>query len=523
MNAADLNSYLKGRGWWWIFAAFCTWTLRGVFPLVSYESDALSICTDCERAFREGWTVLGGYGYGYWMQPLVYILGCAARHCGLPAQEFYCLFSALSALGFVLLSVIFIHRLSGLSRALAILALWLIPESYALAMYPNSTAPAMLCVTAGMLCALHRRSVACALLLCVAVLLRLDVVLVYPVLPLLLMHAGMAPRRAWTATLMTALSVIAVIWPVYSLLGASAGTTFHTYMHWTAILDTPRRMLALIGFYGLLGMPLLLGGLIIMWRRARSLFRIVLVTLVCVHIPEAPFGNAAKHFAPLLPFVGLAAAFALAAIDRHSRRPWAVAAICAICAVQIFGLSLNPDFGSAYRRYRDPDALTGINLVPASGRCPAGLRLGLGEEFNTADEAVTLGGYALYPVHIHRIKQDILRRMTGYRRVRASLPESYDIGLYSFEEESRLRLEIALDGRAANTRRINLRVPHDRDSVAALDEIADSLHAAGHPLLLPDTEPLSAKYAWTLRALRYRGTIREIRPHIYLYDPHDPE
>lgn len=53
-----------------MFCLTVVWILPGIFPLVSYEGDAMSICYGCEFTADNGWQTLGWEGYGFWMQPL---------------------------------------------------------------------------------------------------------------------------------------------------------------------------------------------------------------------------------------------------------------------------------------------------------------------------------------------------------------------------------------------------------------------------------------------------------------------
>ncbi len=76
---------------------YVLWQIPGIFPLCSFESDALSISAGCEYTYINGWGTIGTVGYGYWMQPLTYMLIVAIKHI-LPQFDCETIYAGISAL-----------------------------------------------------------------------------------------------------------------------------------------------------------------------------------------------------------------------------------------------------------------------------------------------------------------------------------------------------------------------------------------------------------------------------------------
>lgn len=203
---------------------YVLWQIPGIFPLCSFESDALSISAGCEYTYINGWGTIGTVGYGYWMQPLTYMLIVAIKHI-LPqfdCETIYAGISALCALSLQLVLIVFASRMLRPERKwLLPVALWLIPESYALATYPNSTSIAGLCFVAAMVFVAFRHRIPALILLVVAPMFRLDVVMIYPTLPFVLVLSGYTWRNALIAAAVCAAAVVAAIMVFYPLSGAS--------------------------------------------------------------------------------------------------------------------------------------------------------------------------------------------------------------------------------------------------------------------------------------------------------------
>ena len=82
------------------------------------------------------------------------------------------------------------------NRATILIAAMLLPEMYAIAMYPNSAIPAAACFIWALVSIIRNKHWAAILLMCIAPLFRLDVVIAYPAIFPLLIFVGRSGRRA---------------------------------------------------------------------------------------------------------------------------------------------------------------------------------------------------------------------------------------------------------------------------------------------------------------------------------------
>ena len=196
-----------------LLTLFILWMCVGIFPLRCYETDGQEIILGCDIMYREGWSLPPVYSYAYRMQPLTTILVVALKHL-MPfftCEQIYCFLTALAALLFLFGSISFVRHITKASKSLILLAAMLLPEIYAIAMYPNTAIPAAACFIWAMVLIVRQRLWLASVLLIVSVLFRLDILAVFPaVLPLLLFE-GNPLKRALGLSLGYGVFVMALV------------------------------------------------------------------------------------------------------------------------------------------------------------------------------------------------------------------------------------------------------------------------------------------------------------------------
>lgn len=123
-----------------VLVLFFIWICIGIFPLTCYESDSMHVIAGCNIMYNQGLTFPPVYSYLYEMQPLVTytVVGFKYIFPFLTCEQIYCLLSAICGALFIVESVNFVYRITFFRKIFILLSLFLIPESFAISMYPNS-------------------------------------------------------------------------------------------------------------------------------------------------------------------------------------------------------------------------------------------------------------------------------------------------------------------------------------------------------------------------------------------------
>ena len=184
--------YVARHGYLIVLALFALWMCLGIFPLVCYEADSMEVIYGCDLLNSQGWSLPPIHSYEYRMQPLIYITVVAIKKCvpALTCEQIYCLVTAISSFIFLIGSVEFVRYITRRGRLKILIAAILLPEMYAIAMYPNSAIPAAACFIWAFICLIQRNYLVAAFLMCLAPLFRVDVVTVYPAIFPLFIHQG---------------------------------------------------------------------------------------------------------------------------------------------------------------------------------------------------------------------------------------------------------------------------------------------------------------------------------------------
>lgn len=393
-----------------LLTLFVLWTCIGVFPLQCYEPDGLEITLGCDILYREGWTLPPVYSYEYRMQPLTTILVVCLKYVlpFLSCEQIYSIMTALFSLAFLLGCISFARYVTQESKTVILIAAMLLPEMYAIAMYANTAIPsAALLIWAYMLICRERywQSV---LLLVVALLFRLDAIIVYPVVLPLFYFSGKTFKQSIILSAVFAVAVVAISLPLFWLIGADALSTFNGYDRWSNIITFEQTFMAIFGFYSLIYFILLPIGLYVIGsrKRWRELFLIVF-PLLSVHLFYAEMGNASKHFLYCAPFAIMAGARALAWLSEVLRSRPVLKWAAIVATVLYLTVSVRPNRADCPWIYNSEFYSVGVP-VPFGTLHVAGkhmdVGLGAGRQLLTGDEYMLGSGHLFYSWYIHSIK-----------------------------------------------------------------------------------------------------------------------
>lgn len=395
-----------------LFVITVVWMSAGIFPLICYEGDSLYNAGGINQLFVEDNVRADDILYGLWMQPLTIYLLWGIKHL-MPAvdtETIYCVISSAASIALFYATVLFMARLTRLSKSLCLVALWLLPESYALAMYPNSTSLTMLIIVLALLAITHHHSGLSITLLCIAPLLRLDTISIYPVVLPLWYHTTHNLKESLVKTAVTATAVTLAIFIGYNLTDGNVSYTLQELDRWSDIISLSGHLLTIVSAYSLIGIILALTGVIVMAREHDyTILLTIVLPVLSLHVSNMQFGNAAKHYAPCLPFVAIAVAFSLRKILswRHSHKPLFYSAVTMIAASLVVSIDIvraNP--AEAFIR-RNIVKFPTVNIlnIPTGGKYNIEVGLGAGMGLYTADEFALISGNLTYPLFIHRVKE----------------------------------------------------------------------------------------------------------------------
>lgn len=527
-----------------LFTLIVAWMMPGIFPLISYEGDANSISAACEMWVADPSTDLNTAGYGYFMQPITFftIIGLKLLLPFAGCEQIYSVLTALCTIALLFLASKFINKLSGIGMTTALIALWLMPESYALAMYPNSEAPVLLITFGAFYLMLKRKYIIALVMLCVAPLVRFDVLLIYPaVLPIAFITTDRNWRKSLLITSGYAVAVAAVTWVGYELLDASILETYLTYQYWGENLITSDISIrAITGCYSTLGILLIVSGLILMLiRKQWVLIAVVIVPMACLHFFHRDFGNVCKHFSPCVFFAAICIGELLKWLQnrRHTNR-----LIFYGCSTTIIlfvaGFSyMQPASDKPLREFRDTlPRIAEIKIKIKGVEWYTGI--GAGPMRYTPDEFILLSGNLFYPLAIHTIKADINQRVIGAINTITTRKEPVVIAAASWETFSGINLWlsrnkhhdiVALNRHGVKFDDLNsiYWLANEDISVEAqvpLKNITDALDTLkqtypGHTIYIANTTaPLHIQTS-ALRHLAGLGLLTEVTPGTFLVNP----
>lgn len=393
-----------------LLTCFCIWMGIGVFPLLTYESDAMHIIAGANLLCEHGFTLPPEYCYRYDMQPLSVIM-IAALHKIIPlltCEQWYCLLTAIAAYFVIFQSIIFVRRITGCTNMVAMLALAFFPESYAIAMYPNTSILALAVTLPAMNLLLKGRTVFPLFLMCVAPLMREEIIAIYPVILFLFLFRKDSWKRSLLLSILFAIAVIVVDLSIYWILNALPAGTMDTYQYIQSRL-VEKVKYTIYTFYTIINLILIpLGILVCAQKRQWLLLAIAIFPMCLMHYIYRYYAGATKHWLYLLPFVMVLAVYGWQTVITACKKYRSVAITLLILLILYLTVSVKIDVKD-YPWYDHPESVANcqpcmtLKTFDVAGH-QLKLGLGAGQLIPTTDEYMLLTGGIVYPFYIHNYK-----------------------------------------------------------------------------------------------------------------------
>ena len=411
-SLSSIGRFINRYSYLLLFILFALWICIGVFPLVCYEGDSMEVIFGCEILHQKGWILPPIQEYEYRMQPLTYIVVVAIRNI-LPifsCEQIYCFITMVSSFAFLIGCVEFARHITHENRVKVLIAAMLLPEMYAIAMYPNSAILSAACFIWAFFCICRRKYAIAAILMCIAPLFRVDVVIVYPALFPMFFNEGKSLGKSIIYSGIYAIIVIIVVLFFYWLLHARVLTSIFGYGHWNNTISTPQVLMAIFGYYSLSYIILIPLGIFAIIRRKgwKELF-LVLLPIIILHYVFRSMGCAAKHYLYLSPFVIIVGIRALSWIITLVREKSILKWISIAFVIMFYTISIR--IVPSSRPWFGKNILYNAALIKPiysaeipSTKITAGI--GAGQYAPTLDEIMLASGQLFYPLYIHIVKKE---------------------------------------------------------------------------------------------------------------------
>lgn len=419
-----------------LLGLFFIWMFAALLPFeVTFEGDALRIIAGSSIMYNHGWAVPPELSYQYGMQPAIIYLIVGVKHLMpfLSCNTIYSVLAAMAALVAIPLAVSFVHRLTGMGKTLVLFALILLPETYAVSTYPNSSSFSYALALWAFLLILREAPLwKPILIMCVATIFRIDIIIIYPVIFLLFIHRGESVKRSFFLSAVAAIVIVAFMLAAFTLLQANP---FKTLAVAQAMNDNRHLLqmglIAIFSYYTIVNFILVPIGIIHMaGKKKYILLLIALLPMVLIHYFYRLNGGAAKHYLYLLPFVAILTCHALHFLMTLGKRYKTLGYALVTALVLYYIVSLRFDFpDKPWRNAEDSVSKSGPNLkLFTDTQSPYHWQLGIGTSlgFFTEDELMVFSGHLFYPFYIHHVKS---RQQDHIHQVKAFLdknaPERY--------------------------------------------------------------------------------------------------
>ena len=393
-----------------LLGCFCLWMSIGIFPLVSYESDAMHIIAGANLLCENGFSLPPVYCYRYDMQSLSVIM-IAGMHKLIPlltCEQWYCLLTAIAAYIVIFLSIRFVRKLTGCSNMIALQTLVFFPESYAIAMYPNTSIFALAFFLLAMNLILEGRNLLPLMLMCIAPLMREEIIAVYPVILFLFLWRKDSFKRSILLSVVYAIAVVGICLSIYWMLNAMPTGTMDTYQYIQPRL-VEKVKYTIYTFYTIVNFIMIPIGLWICARKKQwLLLAIALVPMALVHYIYRYYAGATKHWLYLLPFVMVLAVHGWQLVMDLCKR-YRVVGITVILLFAVYlTISVKIDVKD-YPWYDNPQSVANcqpsitLDTIHVANH-QVRIGLGAGQLIPTTDEYMLLTGGIVYPFYIHNYK-----------------------------------------------------------------------------------------------------------------------
>ncbi len=400
--------------YYWLLGVFVLWTLAGLFPFeLTFEGDSLRIIAGCSVMYNQGWAVPPEVSYQYGMQPAIIYLIVSVKHLlpFLSCNTIYSLLSAIAALAAIPLAVAFVHRVTGMSKTLILFALILLPETYALSTYPNSSSFSYALALWAFLLIMREAPFWQPLaIMCIATVFRIDIIIIYPVIFLLFLHRGTSLKKSIVLSVVAAFVVVVFMLAAYTLLQANP---FKTLQAAKTMNDNGKLLqmglIAIFSYYTIVNFILVPIGIVSVARKKQFIMLLIaLLPMVLIHYFYRLNGGAAKHYLYLLPFIAILTCHAIHYLTALGKRHKVLGYAMVVALVAYYVVSLRFDFpDKPWRNTEDCVSKLGPNLsLYKDASSPRHWQLGIGTSlgFFTEDELMVYSGHLFYPFYIHKVK-----------------------------------------------------------------------------------------------------------------------
>ncbi len=395
----------------WLFGCFalCVWMLFGCFPLINIEGDSALYAAGCERMYQIGMSFPPDYIYVWDMQPLIGVVIVLLRYVlPLTCEQIYCLLTVIASYAFLFLVSKFIERLTEVKWYKAFCLLFLLPESYSIAFYPNTAIFAVLAAFGAFYILMDRPfHIGGLLLLGIAPLFRVDVLMIYPIVLFLFWRKYSLKRVVIYSTLCAVVTLAILVFGCW-LLGANPMNTFYGMGYVGAenaktINGVESFVRIHLAFYTVLSMLMIVVGLVTVIKdKDWKSLGLVLFPIVITYFLYFPFrGSATKHLLYMLPSCAVCVVFAFSVIVKWVNRHQIIGIILLLlCALQyVISISIVPTkqpwFGKEYASQFASPVASIYSTNVGGNRVNVGF--GVGQVIPTADEMMFATGHVFAP------------------------------------------------------------------------------------------------------------------------------
>ena len=415
INKNNLTAFIYKNYYYIFLAIFLIWMGIGCFPLYCYESDSMHTILGFHTVYTHGFDLPPSYSYEYDMQPLLYVVVPCLKFI-LPffnIEQIYCLLTAIAAMINIILCIELVYKLTKINRLLILFATFLLPESVAIGMYPNTAIFAILFVVIALHLLLKKKFILSTLFLIIAPTFRIDVVMIYPVVMFILWWRGYSFWKSLKVTVIMALVIVTGIVIAYYLLQANPlTTTLSGYESWNNRMLLRQNLVAVYTYYTICNLILVPIGIYLLVKNKNiKLLCVMLVPIALNHIVYARMGCATKHFAYMMPFTIALSALAIQFLKNRIKAraiykyTVIILLILYLCVSIRFKIPARPWYS---RTQQVPCIINIFNEEHTKYQVLIGI--GGGMLLKTFDELMLASGNLFYPVYINQYKTEQLAK-----------------------------------------------------------------------------------------------------------------
>lgn len=418
----------------------------GIFPLYCYESDSMHLIMGCSIICNQGFTIPPIYQYEYDMQPMAYILLPCIRHIlpFLTCENIYCLLTGVATLLFIPVTIKLINYLTNLPKTIILLSLFLLPETMAIAMYPNTAILALCPAIFGIYAMFKNHYKTAVLLMGLAPLFRVDILILYPIVLFIFLYQDCSFKESLKKTFIIGICISVIILLGFIVLHANPlDSTLKGYESWNNRTPFSQNIIAMFSFYDVINLILLPIGIVFLYKKKKyKLLMISLIPILLNHFVYRKMGCATKHYLYMLPFVAILTGIGINYI-RELLKSRNIIRYISICCILLF------IFGSVRIDYPNRPWLNApvsesrigpFACLFSENRTPYKIKMGIGAGMfiRTLDEYMLLSGNAFYPLYIHNLKkQAVENREKAYCYLKN---KNYNLWGYIWEMKANLPL-----------------------------------------------------------------------------------